>query len=144
MHLLLSNLSKFARQRNNLRKLDDALFVWFIQESERGTPLSGVILQEKAIHLNKMLNRSDSFLLMKLAWALRVYLQKAWPQQLNQPLRGLKQIKSVIPLWLVLLLLVHTQNNLNFNWKICKAQSSKALNVYLMVVNMQRIINLLC
>lgn len=42
-------------------KVDKALFVWFTQERERGTPLSGLIVQEKALHLNKLLNGDKSF-----------------------------------------------------------------------------------
>lgn len=42
-------------------KVDEALFVWFTQERERGTSLSGPIVQEKALYLNKLLNGDKSF-----------------------------------------------------------------------------------
>lgn len=42
-------------------KVDEALFLWFTQERERGTPLSGALVQEKAIYLNKLMNGDDSF-----------------------------------------------------------------------------------
>lgn len=49
-----------ARQ-SQYDKVDEALFLWFSQERERGTPLSGPIVQEKAIQLNMLLNGENSF-----------------------------------------------------------------------------------
>ncbi|XP_054259801.1 jerky protein homolog-like [Macrosteles quadrilineatus] len=49
-----------ARQ-SQYDKVDEALFLWFSQERERGTPLSGPIVQEKAIQLNNLLNGDSSF-----------------------------------------------------------------------------------
>ncbi|GFY09169.1 jerky protein homolog-like [Trichonephila clavipes] len=42
-------------------KVDNALHIWFTQERQRGTPLSGPIIQEKAIQLNKLMNGDASF-----------------------------------------------------------------------------------
>ncbi|GFW57037.1 jerky protein homolog-like [Trichonephila clavipes] len=42
-------------------KVDNALHIWFTQERQRGTPLSGPIIQEKAIQLNKLMNSDASF-----------------------------------------------------------------------------------
>ncbi|GFU45420.1 uncharacterized protein TNCV_3625491 [Trichonephila clavipes] len=41
-------------------KVDNALHIWFTQERQRGTPLSGPIIQEKAIQLNKLMNGDAS------------------------------------------------------------------------------------
>ncbi|GFU06603.1 jerky protein homolog-like [Trichonephila clavipes] len=42
-------------------KVDNALHIWFTQERQRGIPLSGPIIQEKAIQLNKLMNGDSSF-----------------------------------------------------------------------------------
>jgi hypothetical protein len=42
--------------------IDDALWVWFIQERQRGAPLSGTIVRGKAVHFHKKLNCGDEFL----------------------------------------------------------------------------------
>ncbi|GFT97592.1 jerky protein homolog-like [Trichonephila clavipes] len=42
-------------------KVDNALHIWFTQERQRRTPLSGPIIQEKAIQLNKLMNGDASF-----------------------------------------------------------------------------------
>ena len=41
--------------------LDNALITWFTQARHRGDPLSGPIIQEKALILNKKLNGSATF-----------------------------------------------------------------------------------
>lgn len=43
-------------------KIDEALFIWFSQERQRGTPLSGPLIQEKAVHLNKLMNGDPKFI----------------------------------------------------------------------------------
>jgi hypothetical protein len=40
---------------SSFNKVDDALFLWFTQERERGTPLSGSVIHEKALQLNILL-----------------------------------------------------------------------------------------
>lgn len=42
-------------------QVDEALFLWFTQEREKGTPLSGPIVQEKAVQLNTLMNGDPSF-----------------------------------------------------------------------------------
>lgn len=42
-------------------KLDDALFYWFTQVREKGSPISGPILQEKAMSLNKEMGGDQNF-----------------------------------------------------------------------------------
>ncbi|GFV96259.1 jerky protein homolog-like [Trichonephila clavipes] len=42
-------------------KVDNAFHIWFTQERQRGTPLSGLIIQEKDIQLNKLMNGDASF-----------------------------------------------------------------------------------
>lgn len=41
--------------------LDEALYLWFCQERERGVPLSGPLVQEKALRLNSKMNGDASF-----------------------------------------------------------------------------------
>ena len=50
----------FAKKRHIMRrahfgKLDEAVHMWFVQECSRGAPVSGPLLQEKAISLFKLL-----------------------------------------------------------------------------------------
>lgn len=49
-----------ARKAEN-ENLDDALYMWFMQERERGVPLSGPIIQEKALSLNRKLRGDPAF-----------------------------------------------------------------------------------
>uniref|UniRef100_A0A1B6HFM7 HTH CENPB-type domain-containing protein n=1 Tax=Homalodisca liturata TaxID=320908 RepID=A0A1B6HFM7_9HEMI len=49
----LGNRCKAKKAKNET--LNDALYVWFCAERERGLPVSGPIIQEKAIKLNKQL-----------------------------------------------------------------------------------------
>jgi hypothetical protein len=42
-------------------KVHDALFLWFTRERERGNPLSGPIIQEKALQLNTLLEGDPNF-----------------------------------------------------------------------------------
>ncbi|XP_028139627.1 jerky protein homolog-like [Diabrotica virgifera virgifera] len=49
----LDNRCKANKAKNET--LDDALYVWFCAERERGLPVSGPIIQESALKLNKML-----------------------------------------------------------------------------------------
>lgn len=49
-----------ARTAKN-EALDESLFLWFRQERDRGVPISGPILQEKALSLNKKLGGDPSF-----------------------------------------------------------------------------------
>ena len=49
----------FAKKRHIVRrphftKLDEAIHLWFVQERARGAPVSGPLLQEKAICLFKV------------------------------------------------------------------------------------------
>lgn len=49
-------------------QLDDALFVWFSEQRDRGVPLSGPILQEKALSLNKMIPNGDPTFTASQGW----------------------------------------------------------------------------
>ena len=42
-------------------KLDDALFYWFTQVCEKGSPISGFVLQGKAMSLNKAMGGDRNF-----------------------------------------------------------------------------------
>lgn len=42
-------------------KVDEALFLWFVQEREKETPLSGPIVQEKALQLNNLMKGDEEF-----------------------------------------------------------------------------------
>lgn len=62
----ISTTSKCTESRQTakttpLDKLDSALFVWFSQEREKGTPISGPLIKEKALKLNKLMNGDESF-----------------------------------------------------------------------------------
>lgn len=52
-------------------QLDDALFIWFSEQRERGMPLSGPILQEKALLLNKSTPNGDPTFTASLGWLER-------------------------------------------------------------------------
>uniref|UniRef100_A0A6P7GUF6 Jerky protein homolog-like n=1 Tax=Diabrotica virgifera virgifera TaxID=50390 RepID=A0A6P7GUF6_DIAVI len=54
----LYNRCKANKAKNET--LDDALYVWFCAERERGLPVSGPIIQESALKLNKMLPDCES------------------------------------------------------------------------------------
>ena len=43
-------------------KIDDAVYAWFLQERLRGTPISGPMIQEKAIHMNKLMDKDPKFI----------------------------------------------------------------------------------
>ena len=45
--------------------LDKALYTWFSQERNRGTPLSGPILKEKALWFHKQLNSKKNALISR-------------------------------------------------------------------------------
>lgn len=49
-------------------KVDEALFMWFTQEREAGTPLSGPVIQEKAVQLNKMINGEELSFVASIGW----------------------------------------------------------------------------
>lgn len=42
-------------------KLDNALFLWFTQERQKGIPITGPLIKEKALLLNKLMNGDQSF-----------------------------------------------------------------------------------
>lgn len=48
-------------RRPVLEEVDNALWLWFSQERRRGTPISGPILKEKALILNKKLKGDECF-----------------------------------------------------------------------------------
>lgn len=57
---------KVLQKRCTLRKakhelVEDALWLWFVQERRRGTPLSGPILKEKAMILHSKLQPEEAF-----------------------------------------------------------------------------------
>ena len=51
--------------------LDKALYTWFIQERNRGTPLSGPILKEKALWFHKQLHPEDHSFTASEGWLNR-------------------------------------------------------------------------
>lgn len=62
----ISSTSKCTESRQTakttpLEKLDNALFVWFSQEREKGIPISGPLIKEKALQLNELMNGEKSF-----------------------------------------------------------------------------------
>ncbi|XP_054259564.1 jerky protein homolog [Macrosteles quadrilineatus] len=56
---VLSNRCTLIKPK--LEQVDDALWLWFMQERRRGTPISGPILKEKAMILHKKLEGNDTF-----------------------------------------------------------------------------------
>lgn len=48
-------------KKPKLEQVDDALWLWFMQERRRGTPINGPILKEKAIILHAKLGGKDTF-----------------------------------------------------------------------------------
>lgn len=56
---VLSN--RCTLKKPKLEQVDDALWLWFMQERRRGTPISGPILKEKAMILHKKLEGNDTF-----------------------------------------------------------------------------------
>ena len=55
-----------TRSRKTLRaafddKLDEAVFLWFLQKRSSGQPISGPILCEKALHFNGLMGGNDRF-----------------------------------------------------------------------------------
>lgn len=42
-------------------KIDEAVFLWFAQERQKGIPISGPLIQEKALQLNELLKGEASF-----------------------------------------------------------------------------------
>lgn len=55
----LGNRSTIKKPKNE--SLDEALLMWFEQQRERGVPISGPILKEKALSLNQKLGGDPSF-----------------------------------------------------------------------------------
>ena len=39
-----------------MKKIDEAIFLWFSQERQKGVPISGPLIQEKALRLNELIN----------------------------------------------------------------------------------------
>lgn len=56
---VLSTRSTLKKPNNEL--VDDALWVWFMQERRRGTPINGPILKEKAVILHSKLGEKGNF-----------------------------------------------------------------------------------
>ncbi|XP_039627277.1 jerky protein homolog-like [Polypterus senegalus] len=46
---------------SSYEKLDEALFLWFTQERQKGIPITGPLIQEKALQLNKLMDGDVSF-----------------------------------------------------------------------------------
>ncbi|XP_046686313.1 uncharacterized protein LOC124371986 [Homalodisca vitripennis] len=53
--------SRCTLKKPNNELVDDALWLWFLQERRRGTPMSGPILQEKAVILHNKLQEKGTF-----------------------------------------------------------------------------------
>lgn len=56
---VLSSRCTLKKPTNEM--VDDALWVWFMQERRKGTPLSGPILKEKALILHSKMGREEEF-----------------------------------------------------------------------------------
>lgn len=57
---------KTLKQRHHVtvsvnEKIDEAVFLWFSQERQKGVPISGPLIQEKALQLNKLMNGDSAF-----------------------------------------------------------------------------------
>lgn len=48
-------------KKGEFKRTSEALFVWFLQMKEEGSPISGPILQSKALELNQNLNEGEGF-----------------------------------------------------------------------------------
>ncbi|XP_028649015.2 jerky protein homolog-like [Erpetoichthys calabaricus] len=46
---------------SSYEKLDEALFLWFTQARQKGIPITGPLIQEKALQLNKLMDSDVSF-----------------------------------------------------------------------------------
>jgi len=57
-HDTLKNVKKLSSSCNNL---DDALFIWVVEAQQKGLPISGPILRQKALNLNRELGGSSNF-----------------------------------------------------------------------------------
>lgn len=55
-------------KKAKLETLDDALFVWFCAERERGLPISGPVIQQKALSLNQKLPNGDPSFTASQGW----------------------------------------------------------------------------
>lgn len=44
-----------------LKELDSALYKWFVQQRDIGNPVTGAVLQEKALNLNRQLGGPETF-----------------------------------------------------------------------------------
>ena len=65
----LQNRGTVKKARNE--SLDDALFIWFSEKREHGVPISGPILQEKALSLNSKLANGDPNFTASQGWLER-------------------------------------------------------------------------
>lgn len=57
---------KTLKQRHHAKvsvneEIDEAVFLWFTQERQKGVPISGPLIQEKALRLNKLMNGDLAF-----------------------------------------------------------------------------------
>jgi len=57
-HDTLKNVKKLSSSCNNL---DDALFIWVVEAQQKSLPISGPILRQKTLNLNRELGRSSNF-----------------------------------------------------------------------------------
>lgn len=62
----MESLASSSKKRKTMRKatdqqLDQALYLWFIQKRAEGVPLSGPIIQERALFFNEKLNVEKEF-----------------------------------------------------------------------------------
>ena len=64
-HTIMASKADLARRSTmeptENHKLDDSLFYWFIQIREKGSLISGPVLQEKVMSLNKLTGGDQNF-----------------------------------------------------------------------------------
>jgi transposase-like protein len=63
-------------------KVSEALFLWFTQQRENGVPITGPLLQEKALFFHKEFNEGDSDFTASIGWIDR-WKKRYGVRQLN-------------------------------------------------------------
>ena len=66
-----STMDRHTMKTCTLEDLDKALYTWFVQERNRGTPLSGPILKEKALWFHARLYADDKAFTASDGWLTR-------------------------------------------------------------------------
>ncbi|KAJ8897400.1 hypothetical protein PR048_002746 [Dryococelus australis] len=56
------------KRKTNYEKVSEALYVWFIQLRDKGVPISGPILQQKALHFRNEFNEGNLDFTGSVGW----------------------------------------------------------------------------